>query len=90
MAIRVVLAFSTTELVPRRMASPFLDPRPVVAEAHPLMDALFQAAVEAVEEAVINALLRAETVVGRAGHMRHALPLDPVLDLLERAARHRG
>ena len=69
------------------MASPFLDPRPVVAEAHPLMDALFQAAVEAVEEAVVNALLRAETLAGRAGHVRYALPLEPVLDLLERAGR---
>jgi D-aminopeptidase len=85
-----VLAFSTTELVPRRVVSPFLDPRPVVAEAHPLMDVLFQAAVETVEEAVVNALLRARTVVGRAGHVRQALPLEPVLDLLDRAGRLGG
>jgi hypothetical protein len=34
---------------------------------------------------VINALFRAETTVGRAGHEREALPLEPVMDLLRRA-----
>ena len=82
-----VLAFGTTELVPRRPSSPFLPPRAVVADAHPLMDGLFQAAVESVEEAVLNALFRDQTVVGRAGHVRQALPLEPVLDLLRRAGR---
>jgi D-aminopeptidase len=51
------------------------------------MDRLFQAAVESVEEAIVNALLRAETVVGRDGHVREALPIEPLLDLLRRAGR---
>jgi D-aminopeptidase len=62
----------------------------MVADAHPIMDTLFQAAVESVEEAVVNALLRAETVVGRAGHVRQALPLEAVPALLERAGRLRS
>lgn len=38
------------------------------------MEALFPAVVESVEEAVLNSLCAAETVVGRDGHIRHALP----------------
>jgi D-aminopeptidase len=40
------------------------------------LDPLFAAAVEATEEAVLSSLLTAVTVVGRAGHTVHALPLD--------------
>jgi len=40
------------------------------------MDPLFDAAAEAVEEAILNALTAAETMVGREGHQAYALPLD--------------
>jgi D-aminopeptidase len=43
-----------------------------------LMRRLFDAVVEGVEEAVLNALWRAETVVGRDGHTLYALPLEKV------------
>jgi D-aminopeptidase len=46
------------------------------------IDALFQATIEATEEAILNALFRAETVVGRDGHVREALPIDRVMDIL--------
>jgi hypothetical protein len=42
---------------------------------------------EATEEAILNALLRAETMVGRDGHVRHALPIDRVTALLRAARR---
>lgn len=42
------------------------------------IDPLYLAAVESVEEAVLNALCAARTMVGRAGHTAHALPLDLV------------
>lgn len=48
---------------------------------------LFQAVVEATEEAVINSLFRATTVEGN-GHRTEALPLDEVTRLL--AGRARG
>jgi D-aminopeptidase len=54
----------------------------IAAEDGPLIDALFQATVEATEEAVINALFRAETMVGRDGNEREALPVERVVDLL--------
>lgn len=46
------------------------------------IDALFQATIEATEEAILNALFRAVTVVGRDGNRRDALPVERVLSLL--------
>ncbi len=43
---------------------------------------LFPAVVECVEEAVLNPLWRAETVVGRDGNTRLALPLERVADVV--------
>jgi D-aminopeptidase len=85
-----VLAFSTAVRVPHQVSGPLLEPTAVVADAHPLMDMLFQAAVETVEEAVVNALFAAERMVGRAHHVREALPIDNVLDLLHRAGHPIG
>lgn len=48
---------------------------------------LFQAASEATEEAIINALFMAETMVGRDDHTVHALPIDRVLKIMERHRR---
>ena len=52
-----------------------------------LLSQLFAATVEATEEAVVNALLAAETVVGRDGHTLHAMPADRVASLLAGAGR---
>ena len=42
------------------------------------MDGFYAATVQAVEEAVLNALVSNTTMVGRSGHMSPALPLDLV------------
>ncbi len=55
--------------------------------ANRAMSPLFLAAVEAVEEAVYNALTAATTVRGRDGHVVEALPLDRVETLLREAGR---
>jgi D-aminopeptidase len=52
----------------------------------PLHD-LFAAAVESTEEAVVNALFAAETMVGRDGNTLFALPVQRVLELLDAAGR---
>lgn len=44
---------------------------------------LFRGTVEAVEEAISNSVLRAETMVGRDGNTRHAIPIDELTALLE-------
>ena len=48
---------------------------------------LFEACVDATEEAVVNALLAAETMTGRDGITAHALPHDRVLALMARYGR---
>jgi len=41
--------------------------------AEPLLEALFDAAAEATEAAIVDALFAATTVTGYAGHIRYAL-----------------
>jgi L-aminopeptidase/D-esterase-like protein len=55
-----------------------------------VIDALFEATAEATEEAILNALFRATTVVGRDGNRSEALPLDQVRELLIAAGRIPG
>lgn len=43
---------------------------------------LFIGAIESTEEAVVNSVLRAETMVGRDGNTRHGIPIDQVRELL--------
>ena len=53
------------------------------------MSPLFQAAIEATEEAIYNSLLRAETVRGFRGVVR-ALPIDSTITILKRYGAIRG
>ncbi len=82
------LAFSSANRVPRGEST--YSPRAVADGDRPgsrLLSAVFRATVEATEEAVVNALLAAETTVGREGRTLHALPVDRALDVLERRGR---
>jgi D-aminopeptidase len=47
-----------------------------------LLDPLFQAVTEATEEAVLNSLFNAETVVGHAGARYEAFPIERLAELL--------
>ena len=55
-------------------------PVTMLADAH--ITPLFDAAVEATEEAILNALLAAETMTGRDGFTAHALDADRLLAAL--------
>jgi D-aminopeptidase len=81
-----VIAFSTAN---RRAAARRTDTgvRPDTLLSNRRTSPLFLGAVEAVEEAVYNALLQATTVRGRDGHVQEALPVDDVRRLLEEAGR---
>ncbi len=68
----IFVAFSTSVRGERRPSATTIERR-VVAGRH--IDALFAAAVEATEEAALDALCTAPTVTGRDGHTAHALPL---------------
>ncbi|MFK8160874.1 MAG: P1 family peptidase [Lewinella sp.] len=47
------------------------------------MSPLFLATIEATEEAIVNSLFAAETMTGKDGHTREALPVDRVMGLLQ-------
>jgi L-aminopeptidase/D-esterase-like protein len=80
----IFLAFSTGN--PGALSTGFPDGEPGYENLRfvpwPRMDAFFAAVVEAVEEAVLNALVAAETMIGRDGHRSPALPVPRLLDLL--------
>jgi len=77
-----VVAFSTTRRIRHEVGGPGIVATPLIADEARMMEALFPAVVEAVEEAVLNSLCAAETVVGRDEHVRYALPLAEVAELL--------
>ena len=77
-----VIAFSTRN---RRTGEQV--PRPDSLLPNNRMSPLFLATVEAVEEAVYNALTAATTVTGRDGHTQKALPLDRLRTILRKAGR---
>jgi D-aminopeptidase len=58
--------------------------RTIQALGNEAMSPLFQAVVEATEEAIYNSLLRATTVTGRDGHRVEALPIDKVVEILRK------
>ncbi|HLN63844.1 MAG TPA: P1 family peptidase [Symbiobacteriaceae bacterium] len=78
-----VLGFSTAYRVPHEAPSD-LARVDVLRDGAPALDRLFLAAVEAVEEAVLNALFTAVTVEGRDGHVVHALPVQGVLRFVKK------
>jgi D-aminopeptidase len=87
----LMLAFSTAQSIPRSAPGATLHVEALLDGSFwhepSAFDPLFTAAIEATEEAVVNALFAAETTVGRDGNVLHALPVDRTLELLDRAGR---
>jgi D-aminopeptidase len=82
----IVIAFSTANSVPRHPRQSFYRLR-VLLDAR--MDPLYQAAVEATEEAILNALCMATDMEGVDGHFAPALPLAELQDIYQRHMRAR-
>jgi D-aminopeptidase len=78
-----VIAFSTGF----RLTETMRGVRDTLAQNESAIDAVFQAVADATEEAILNSMFRAHTVVGGDGHRREALPLEPVLERLRKAGR---
>ena len=76
-----VIAFSTAESVRRRGARGETSHADLPNDA---LSPLFQAVAEAVEEAIYNSLLRAETTTGPDGATVDALPIDRTTAILQR------
>ena len=78
----IVLAFSTAQTVPSGKEVQSIGFLPDDA-----LNRLFIAAADSTEEAIINSLLQAKTLKGRNGRVRYALPVERVLEILERYGR---
>ncbi|MCF8452598.1 MAG: P1 family peptidase [Pedobacter sp.] len=81
-----VIAFSTAE----SLRVPHQPAQPVIQAGYLHNDftsQLFMAAIEATEEAVINSLFAAKTVIGNNGRKIEALPLDKVIPILKKYNR---
>jgi D-aminopeptidase len=78
-----VISFSTTYRAPSAMRAA----REVLASNEGAIDPLFEATADATEEAILNSIFRAQSVVGRDGNTREALPLDIVVERLRAAGR---
>ncbi|MBC6489776.1 aminopeptidase [Flavihumibacter stibioxidans] len=78
-----VIAFSTYKgnIVPHNTAATELQ---MTVLHNDEMSPLFMAAIEATEEAIINSLLKAETVKGFKEHTAEALPLPQLRDILKK------
>lgn len=76
-----VLAFSTAREVRRSTGE---GPRTLRELPNDEMSALFQAVIEATEEAIYNSLLKATDVTGRGGRTAQALPIRETVEILRR------
>jgi D-aminopeptidase len=74
-----ILAFSTANVIPHYPQQPTY-PLTHLADTH--LNPLITATVEATEEAILNALTMATTVVGRDGHRVEAISLARLRDIL--------
>ncbi len=87
----LMIAFSTAQRIGSDASEQATDVRALVDgpsdEMPNVFSALFAATVDSVEESVVNALVAAETMTGHGGNTLHALPVDRMLGLLERAGR---
>jgi len=79
----IMVAFSTAHRIPR--VNP--DPLALTSVANDHMQGLFEAAVDATAESVVNALCAAHTTVGRDGNLAHALPLEQLVEVMGRHGR---
>ena len=80
----IALAFSTSSRVPYDAPeAPLQETRAHDAKLNPV----FLAAVEATEEAIVDSLFTATTVVGRDGNTSPELPTAAVVEILDRYGR---
>ena len=70
----IFLAFATGNAIAPRSETPI----PLEMIPNAAMNVFFHAAAEAVEEAIWNALIAAETTVGFKGRTAYAIPHDEV------------
>jgi len=77
----IVIGFSTANKIPRETRKMIYRMKVLLDRC---IDPLYQAVIEATEEAILNALCKAETMEGHSDHLVPALPLDQVRQVFEK------
>jgi D-aminopeptidase len=80
----IFIAFATGNVLPLDSAAVLTGLRMLPNEE---IDPLFEAAIDAVEESILNALAMAETMTGLHGRTVHALPYDLLAEAMARYRR---
>jgi D-aminopeptidase len=80
----IFIAFSTANAV-ALTGKPLVE---TVSLGNDYLDPLFSAAVQATEEAIVNAMVAARDMRGMDGHFAPALPHDRLVELLKRYGRY--
>lgn len=78
-----VIALSTAKdnLVPYLGDSIFNEKKELINDA---ISPLFLATIEATEEAILNSLFVAETMIGKDGHEIKSIPIDEIIDIMKK------
>ncbi len=80
----IILAFSTGNKIDMCESRPF---SPIRACDDFALGPIYQATVEATQEAILNALTSAETMIGRDGNTAFGIPLDQVQEIMKKYGR---
>jgi len=83
----IILTFSTANKIPRHHPESF---QKIQSLNDFWITPLYQATVEATQEAIINALTTARTIVGRDGNTAYGIPLDQVKKIIEKYESIKG
>lgn len=75
-----LIGFSTTYRTIKK-TSPLVDAQNKIRNNEHYLNPLFHATATATEEAILNSLFTAETMVGRDGNIRPALPIQRVVEI---------
>ncbi|MFP4081724.1 MAG: P1 family peptidase [Candidatus Aminicenantes bacterium] len=81
----IIVGFSTANTVPRQAQKMIYKIKILLDEA---IDPLYEAVVEATEEAILNSLCMAQTMEGHSGHVSPELPLEKVKNIFEAIQRN--
>ncbi len=80
----IFIAFSTANIVPQQKTPRVLDVKLLSTDE---MNPVFRGVVEATEEAVVNALMKADTMTGIDGNTIYALPYDRLGEVMAKYGR---
>jgi D-aminopeptidase len=80
----IILAFSTANRIPLKSKSPL---QKITAINDNLITPVYQATVEATQEAILNAMTMARTITGRKGYTAQAIPLHRLVEIMKKYYR---